>query len=712
MTVQLSSLRVFADMDATRYVAGMKQKVAADKAAVASGREVGQTVTATETRLSASGTVASKLARQYVDGYASAQRFSGAIGALARAIDTGNVTMAQAETILEGIYRKYGLVANATELAQAGHTSLASSVTILNARLERQQSAALGTAAAMTQMAAANDNLVFRSRQLSFQLVDIGQALVTLPTMGIYAVQNLGFQVAQIGQLYAGQGGLLAALKDSISLVGTFLVRYLPLIGAVTAGAAAWALYRRNVDEASASTRALASEAASLGAVQSQISELQGITDAYARAIRDTAKDQTISSNSIIADSRREFEAKKSLLELELKRQQALIDVNRMALSQRQGAFRTSAAAATATIDLDGGAQGTYDPRVGQVARSRAQSEAVSAVLRLTDSAAADELKRLRAELDLSEVAANRLNDALKVTFDESVGISQGRIAKTGRKGTSDAEKAAKRYQAILRDQKQYIDGLQQEAAALGLSERATRAAAIETELLNKAQDAGIKLTAAQRAELHGLAEASATAEFGLAKARAELDALREAGAATGSILKGLADGTLDWKDALSQAVSVALRLLNTINVAGGGRGIFGGGFFQSLLGGLLGIPFADGGVLRHGTVVPFARGGVVDRPTLFPMARGAGLMGEAGPEAVVPLRRGRDGRLGIEAHGGDHGASRTYAPVYNIDARGADAGAVARIEGALKSLDRNFDVRVLSANRAQQVRRLTPRAS
>ena len=44
-----------------------------------------------------------------------------------------------------------------------------------------------------------------------------------------------------------------------------------------------------------------------------------------------------------------------------------------------------------------------------------------------------------------------------------------------------------------------------------------------------------------------------------------------------------------------------------------------------------------------------FARGGVVDRPTLFPMARGAGLMGEAGPEAILPLSRGRGGRLGVE---------------------------------------------------------------
>lgn len=62
---------------------------------------------------------------------------------------------------------------------------------------------------------------------------------------------------------------------------------------------------------------------------------------------------------------------------------------------------------------------------------------------------------------------------------------------------------------------------------------------------------------------------------------------------------------------------------------------------------------YAEGGVFAHGAVIPFAHGGVVDRPTLFPMAHGYGLMGEAGPEAVLPLKRLSSGRLGVEAAGG-----------------------------------------------------------
>ena len=61
----------------------------------------------------------------------------------------------------------------------------------------------------------------------------------------------------------------------------------------------------------------------------------------------------------------------------------------------------------------------------------------------------------------------------------------------------------------------------------------------------------------------------------------------------------------------------------------------------------------AMGNVFAQNGIQKFARGGVVSRPTLFPFAKGIGLMGEAGPEAIMPLRRGRDGRLGIEAGNG-----------------------------------------------------------
>jgi phage-related minor tail protein len=73
---------------------------------------------------------------------------------------------------------------------------------------------------------------------------------------------------------------------------------------------------------------------------------------------------------------------------------------------------------------------------------------------------------------------------------------------------------------------------------------------------------------------------------------------------------------------------------------------------FQGLIGGTM--PFAKGGVIQQGTPVPFASGGVIASPIAFPLAGGAsGLAGEKGPEAIMPLTRGPDGRLGVAAAGG-----------------------------------------------------------
>lgn len=74
-------------------------------------------------------------------------------------------------------------------------------------------------------------------------------------------------------------------------------------------------------------------------------------------------------------------------------------------------------------------------------------------------------------------------------------------------------------------------------------------------------------------------------------------------------------------------------------------------------------LPFAAGGVFSAGRVTPFARGGVVSQPTMFPMRGGRGLMGEAGPEAIMPLARGADGRLGVQTSGG----GRPVSIVMNI---------------------------------------------
>ena len=89
------------------------------------------------------------------------------------------------------------------------------------------------------------------------------------------------------------------------------------------------------------------------------------------------------------------------------------------------------------------------------------------------------------------------------------------------------------------------------------------------------------------------------------------------------------------------------------------------GSLMKGIGGGGGATPFAQGGVFSHGRVTPFAQGGVVAAPTYFPMRGGAGLMGESGPEAIMPLSRGPDGKLGVAGGGG----SRPIAITVNIAA-------------------------------------------
>lgn len=162
-------------------------------------------------------------------------------------------------------------------------------------------------------------------------------------------------------------------------------------------------------------------------------------------------------------------------------------------------------------------------------------------------------------------------------------------------------------------------------AAALGQSERMT--AAFQTELTRLAQtmnQTGREVT-------------TLTSGFGGGLRRA-FEGVVFDGMKLSDALKGIAQGMADTVFAVAmkpvqQAVSGAL--------AQGVSGFVSGA-----------LPFANGGAFSQGRVMPFARGGVVTQPTHFPMRGATGLMGEAGPEAIMPLRRGADGRLGVAAAG------------------------------------------------------------
>lgn len=100
----------------------------------------------------------------------------------------------------------------------------------------------------------------------------------------------------------------------------------------------------------------------------------------------------------------------------------------------------------------------------------------------------------------------------------------------------------------------------------------------------------------------------------------------------------------------------------------------------SGIAGGLLGS--LGSGVA--GKVTPFADGGVVRSPSFFSMGGNAtGLMGEAGAEAILPLKRGADGALGVAMSGGSGAGSGQI--VFNVTA--TDAASFKRSEGQITAM-------------------------
>jgi phage-related minor tail protein len=138
-------------------------------------------------------------------------------------------------------------------------------------------------------------------------------------------------------------------------------------------------------------------------------------------------------------------------------------------------------------------------------------------------------------------------------------------------------------------------------------------------------------------------------------------------------VLKGLGNRLTDI------ALSAGMKPLE--NLVNSAAGSLTSSLTSSLSGGLSSLlGFAKGGV--PGTIQPFAAGGVVSAPTYFPMSGGFGLMGEAGSEAILPLKRGPDGRLGVAAGAGG-AASQTI--VFNVST--PDAGSFRKSEAQISAM-------------------------
>ena len=189
----------------------------------------------------------------------------------------------------------------------------------------------------------------------------------------------------------------------------------------------------------------------------------------------------------------------------------------------------------------------------------------------------------------------------------------------------------------------------------------------LQSELIKFKQDYGKVASEAQTAEYTATVQqiaADKERQKVLDEARQQQEQLADFIAnSMGDALMSVVDGTMSVKDAFKSMAADIIKELYRVLVV------------QQLVNSAKGfLGFADGGAFSGGSQVQaYANGGVVGGPTTFPMAGGkTGLMGEAGPEAIMPLKRGANGKLGVQMEGGG-GDTIVVNQSFNFQANGDD---------------------------------------
>lgn len=290
-----------------------------------------------------------------------------------------------------------------------------------------------------------------------------------------------------------------------------------------------------------------------------------------------------------------------------------------------------------------------------------------------------------------------RLPESPKV---ETVSLDDYALPKDTKKsrkgGGGKAKNADDRFSEDVQSIRDRIAAMKEEQAALGMTfvEQQKRKIALDLEqqaLKDVREEARKKgdqdwqnkeLSASQRQSIDEVSEAYARQADSLRVATEAMDLRRDVlKGAFSDVRSALRDGNFGWDDFANVALNALDKIINKIeddlidallNMGRAGAGSSGGGILGSLFSGFFGLFSAKGNAFSSGGVHAFAKGGaftnkIVDQPTTFRFANGTGLMGEAGPEAIVPLSRDQNGRLGVSMMGG---SQRSQAVHVTTDVR------------------------------------------
>ena len=218
-------------------------------------------------------------------------------------------------------------------------------------------------------------------------------------------------------------------------------------------------------------------------------------------------------------------------------------------------------------------------------------------------------------------------------------------------------------------DQNAYLKSLQEEAnfknALVGLGEAEITELERRREIVEKMTSDGQALNAADEERINKILATEAATRRAIAA--------EEQRQATFDMVSGhIEDAFMSMVDGSKSVEDAFKGMLRNILLE-----VYKQAIVKPMVGGIMGaLGFnANGNAFSGGNVIPFANGGVVSSATMFPMAGNkTGVMGEAGPEAIMPLKRGANGKLGVQVEGGGGGENVVIHQNFNFQANGDDS--------------------------------------
>lgn len=297
----------------------------------------------------------------------------------------------------------------------------------------------------------------------------------------------------------------------------------------------------------------------------------------------------------------------------------------------------------------------------------------------------------INAALSVDHVGGRNADEALLSAYEldaertkaEREANKKGR-KKGGRGKLSDAEKDAKKAAEKLEEFfDQFRLGMEQQERLLGVHGE-------QREELEKVIEIENRLGEARHLVSQKQIEAMANEELALERKLQREQEIYELGSQNvENLLMTVVNGTSSIEDAFKSMLANIISEIYNQYVAKGAADV-AGNFLVSLFS-------AKGNAFGTGGVKMFANGGVVDSPTLFNYSGGTGMMGEAGPEAIMPLKRNSQGRLGVEVSGSSQ--SVVVNNNWHIAANG-DAAVKAIIQSEAPKIIEKTKLAVADANR------------